>query len=247
MTCRLLLAAGVSFLMTVAPASGGTPFGGDDTGFVPPSPPNKRCSEAVHKGTSKLARCLFKCHIKAADSALKGKAFDEELCEQAKCLQKFAAKGAKLIAAGGCPSCLDATGQDAIATQLEGFVDSINGDVYCTPGTPLGGDDPGNVPPDTNTARCQSKMQTNLARFMNCVRLGHKKAARQAFRGDAFNDEALEQACRALYNNAILPCAACLDATAEGDLATQAEQFADDNLGAVYCASPSGAFVGERY
>jgi len=254
MTRRLLLAAGVSFLMTVAPASGGTPFGGDDPGFVPPNPPVKRCEEGVLKSATRLARCLFKCHKKAADFALKAKPFDEEACEQGKCLDQFGRNRDNRLAAGGCPACLDAAGQDAIGSQVEAFAEALNGDIYCTAGTPFGGDDPGNVPPDKDTARCQGKVANNLGQFMKCVGLAHQKAARQAFRGGVFDDESNEQGkCRAKYDAAAQHlvsqggCPACLDTASQVDIGTQGEDLAEGSLGAIYCASPSGAFVGETY
>jgi len=37
---RTLVAVAVSMLLTVAAAWAGTPFGEDDTGFVPPDAPN---------------------------------------------------------------------------------------------------------------------------------------------------------------------------------------------------------------
>ena len=247
---RRALAGGISFLLMVGWAFGGTPFGGDDGGFIPPNAPTKRCEEGFLGAAKFTARCVMKCHTKAATFALRARPFDEETCEQT-CLIKFMARANRLVTEGGCPPCLDTTGQVAIGNAIEDFVDDLSGDVYCAPGTPFGGDDPGNVPADKDMARCQSRVHSNLGHLVTCLRLAHLKAARQAFRGDAFDDESLEQDCRAKYDDGTLTilahagCPPCLDAAAQGDLATGTEQFADESLASIYCASPSGAFLAD--
>src|SRR5262249_61120895 len=96
--------------------SSATPIdpGGDDAGFVPSpdSPDSLKCSDGVGKDLAKLWGAIVKCSTKAADSAFKGKAFDETTCRTA-ASDKYDAAAAKLIEKGGCPACLDAGGQNA--------------------------------------------------------------------------------------------------------------------------------------
>src|SRR6476660_1958355 len=136
MSRRLMLAAVASLALTVSSASGGTPLGGDDTGFVPPDAQIKRCEEAVVPKAASLIRCVVQCHIKTADLAVKGSTFDEEGCEQ-ECLFKFASKIDVVLARQSCAPC---TGEMApgIMSGTEGFADAINGDIYCAPGAPFG-------------------------------------------------------------------------------------------------------------
>ncbi len=62
-------------LWTVTPgaARAVTPFGGDDTGFIPPDPDNFRYEAKVGKNLSKFRRCVVKCHASRA----KGKLVDD--------------------------------------------------------------------------------------------------------------------------------------------------------------------------
>jgi hypothetical protein len=124
------------------------------------------------------------------------------------------------------------------------FVDSINGDIYCAPGVPFGDDDPGNVPADVSTARCEDHIARHVDQFLHCVRKCHFHAARRAFRGDAFDDDGCEQLCR-LKTVSDFGCVPCLDMTAVDNIVTQSEQFADSSLASVYCASPGGAFLAD--
>src|SRR5262249_60676845 len=125
----------------VGPARAGTPFGGDDTGSVPPDKGTLKCESSVTKNASKLTLAGSICHIKAADAGVKGKTFDEEACETA-ARGKYDAANAKLI----CPSCVDSS---AIGDNVQNQLDmAANAGIYCdnTSGTPFGGDDSGFVP-----------------------------------------------------------------------------------------------------
>jgi hypothetical protein len=96
--------------------SSGTPFGGDDTGFIPP--PNsaiKNCEIKVGKAEIKLATCYLNCAALRASGTLSDEAA-EEACEST-CTSTFTGLVAGLT---GCPSCLDS---GAIATMTESLID----------------------------------------------------------------------------------------------------------------------------
>src|SRR5438034_855120 len=117
-------------------------------------------------------------------------------------------------------------------------------------GRPLGGDDGGFVPPSKRVARCEDTVAKILRKDAACLDRCTYKAARAAFfKGAPFEDEPCEQACgdaaERKYDRTIAKltgCPNCLDATA---LKTQIGTNADVGNGLIYCASPSGAFVGE--
>src|SRR5262245_2381220 len=86
----------------------GTPFGDDDGGNVPPDSSTGKCEDDVAKAVAKFAVSVAKCHLKAADSGLKGMPFDEGLCESNPATgkgakEKYDAAVAKLSVR--CPSC----------------------------------------------------------------------------------------------------------------------------------------------
>jgi len=113
---RLVIMAALGAAIGVGAARAGTPFGGDDTGFVPPDTGTLKCESAVTKNAAKLALAVSICHDKAADAGVKGKTFDEEACETA-ARGKYDAANAKLT----CPSCVDSK---AIGDNVESMLDT---------------------------------------------------------------------------------------------------------------------------
>ena len=116
----------------------GAPFGGDDAGNVPTDPLTAKCEDGVAKASTKYIQAVTKCHIKAADAGVKGKPFDEELCESdpvggkgAK--EKYDAAIAKL--ALGCPACSTANAS-VLRAANEVDIECHNGDIYCDGTTP---------------------------------------------------------------------------------------------------------------
>jgi len=116
----------------------GAPFGGDDAGNVPTDPLTAKCEDGVAKANTKYIQAVTKCHIKAADAGVKGKPFDEELCESdpvggkgAK--EKYDAAIAKL--ALSCPACSTANAS-ALRAATEVSIECHNGDIYCDGTTP---------------------------------------------------------------------------------------------------------------
>src|SRR5262249_43538310 len=62
--------------------AGSTPFGGDDTGFVPPDKNTAQCENKVANKLAGLGKCITTCQAKRAAAALNGTAFDEKACAQ---------------------------------------------------------------------------------------------------------------------------------------------------------------------
>jgi hypothetical protein len=114
--------------------SSGTPIdpSGDDAGSVPSSADGLKCSDGVGKDLAKLWGAIGKCSTKAADAAFKGKAFDEATCRST-ATGKYDAAAAKLIAKGGCPSCLDAGAQLALREALLTQLDAFDGQIFVCP------------------------------------------------------------------------------------------------------------------
>src|SRR5262245_22510609 len=114
--------------------SSGTPIdpSGDDAGFVPTSSDALKCSDGAGKNVAKLWGAIVKCSTKAADSAFKGKAFDEATCRST-ATGKYDDAAAKLIGKGGCPACLDAGAQTAARDALLMQLDAIDGQIFVCP------------------------------------------------------------------------------------------------------------------
>src|SRR5581483_4026299 len=133
-------------LFVASAAAAGTPFGGDDAGFVPPSQPALVCSSKVTTGIAKLRDGITRCHIQLAKARLirRDTTADDEGCEE-KAKGKFARAVAKAFHPGGCPPCVVAATAglgDAIETEL----DASNVRIYCNGLHPFGGDDTGSTP-----------------------------------------------------------------------------------------------------
>ena len=133
---KALVLASMGLMLTAGAALAGTPFGGDDGGFLPPGGSKGavgKCETAISKSASKAVACIFKCH----DSRAAGKLANdtaEDACESANdgksCLAKYFSATTKSIGKGGCPACL-AGNVATIATTAETVLDASNGLVYC--------------------------------------------------------------------------------------------------------------------
>src|SRR5439155_1092066 len=97
-------AIALAFTLSTGTALAGTPFGGDEAGFVAPDKATALCG--VARNAAALLLALSRCDRRAADAAFSGVPFDEEGCEDA-AETSYDAANAKL---SGCPSCLNAVG-----------------------------------------------------------------------------------------------------------------------------------------
>src|SRR5262249_42923830 len=107
-----------------------TPFGGDDTGFVPPAA-NAKCEAGAAKAVDKLIACIDKCHASRASGKLADDTA-EDSCEKTlagkSCAAKFTASIAKL---SGCPACINGTTMANLAGLTETVLDGNNSAIYC--------------------------------------------------------------------------------------------------------------------
>jgi hypothetical protein len=117
-------------------SASGALIGDDDSGSVPNSADNLKCSITVGKMVAKLVAFAAKCHDKMNKSFFKAVDFDEELCEEtnpvshAGALDKYNQQRDKLATLGICPPCLDSTHLDALSASVLGQVETANQLVY---------------------------------------------------------------------------------------------------------------------
>ena len=247
-TINLLATAGTNEAfrgVTIAPSSGAS----STSGFVPPDKITGKCEDGAAKNVGKLAACIRKCHVKAADLAAKGKIFDEEGCESTgpkSCRGKYDATTAKLTQKGTCPACLGATAQGTIADAVTTSLDTEVGTVYCAGSTALGGDDPGFVPPDKNTGKCEDGVAKLVGALATCVGTCQTKQVAVLFKGGTFDADACEitgaKSCRGKFDaasgklDAKPICPPCLDPTARGVVADGARALLQQLEPQIYCA-----------
>jgi hypothetical protein len=108
----------------------GTPFGGDDSGFIPPDAPKgpeTACSKRVGKNIGKLVQSIIKCHISRAAGKLADDTA-EDTCE-GRAITKFST-----TKTAGCPACVNLA---SIAATAESNSDGLlNAFIWC--GSPSG-------------------------------------------------------------------------------------------------------------
>ena len=126
------IAVGLASLLGVGAAVAGTPFGSDDTGFLPPAGDKVTltCENAVGKNVSKLVACISKCHAARAAGKITDDA-GEDACETnnagKSCKERFVAAMGKL--APKCPS--QCSVNPGTGTAVLAIVDTHNNLVYC--------------------------------------------------------------------------------------------------------------------
>jgi hypothetical protein len=177
----VFVVAALSVGLWGASARAATPWGGDDTGFIPPAKsPAAKCELRAAKAESKLVSCILKCHASRASGKLADETA-EESCEKTlagkkkSCAAKFAASIAK---PSGCPSCINGTAMAGVAGLTEALIDSKNNVVYCdaSSGTPWGGDDSGFIPAPA-AATCEASMAKAEGNLIACIGKCHRSRA----------------------------------------------------------------------
>jgi hypothetical protein len=115
-------------------STSGTPFGGDDTGFIPvPKSPTAACEASVAKAVSKAVGCVIKCHASRASGKLADDTA-EDACEKnnagKSCLEKFTASVTKAQTkdTSGLCNCINGT---TLAGTIETTLDAGNSLTYC--------------------------------------------------------------------------------------------------------------------
>jgi hypothetical protein len=132
-TVSVVAALSVGLWVASARAQG-TPWGGDDTGFIPPAKSaTAKCEAGAAKAANKLVSCIFKCHASRASGKLADDTA-EDSCEKSlttgkSCTALFAGAIAKLK---GCPACINGTTMANLAGMAEAVLDASNNQVYCS-------------------------------------------------------------------------------------------------------------------
>jgi hypothetical protein len=118
--------------LCVASARAQTPFGGDDTGIIPPAKsPIAKCEAGAAKAEGKLIACILKCHASRASGKLADDTA-ENACETGlagkSCFASFTLAISKLK---GCPACINGTTMGNLAGLTESVLDGNNAAIYC--------------------------------------------------------------------------------------------------------------------
>src|SRR5215469_6664847 len=232
--------------LCVASARAQTPFGGDDTGFIPPpKSPTAKCESKAGKAADKLIACILKCHADRASGKLADDTA-EDGCEKTlvgkSCTAKFAASIAKL---SGCPACINGTTMANLAGTTEALLDANNSTVYCdtSSGTPFGGDDTGDVPtPKSTSAKCEAGAAKAEGKLIKCIDKCHASRASGKLADDTAEDACEKtlagKSCAAKFTLAISKltgCPSCINSTTMANLAGLTETVLDANNGTIYC------------
>src|SRR5205814_3428065 len=81
------------------------------------------------------------------------------------------------IKSTGCGTCTNLLG---IATAVMSFMDGDSGKIYCAEGLPFGGDDSGNVPPDSPKGpitKCENRIGKGAAKLAAAILRCHVRRA----------------------------------------------------------------------
>jgi hypothetical protein len=248
MARKLGIGAGLATLLAAVIAMAGTPFGGDDGGFVAPDKDTAKCEDSVGKNLGKAAACILKCHKGRADGKLADETAEDN-CENnlpasADCKGKYTTgvgNSSKINAV--CPSCLNASTRVGLFDTVEGLIDSNNSKIYCQGSTAWGGDDTGNIPDNKDQAKCEDTVGKAAAKAIACIIKCHKARSSGKLADDAAEDAcesgASKSSCESKYNNAVAKASTCPCGLTFSFIESQVDTI----NGAVYCASPSGAFL----
>lgn len=216
--------------LALGPAHGAcVPFGGDDSGCIPPDSDTYNYESKVNKNLNKYQKCVVKCHqLTASGKVLPGT--NEDNCEN-NCKTKYDTSNSKLTV----PPAAACLVTDSVRQFWKGFLDLNNGTMFCDPGTPFGGDDTGNIPADPTVLKCEVKVASNAAKLLKCSSKCHAKRAKGTL-ADAAAEDLCEDDCRTKFdskNANLTNCPGCLNTTSLGD---NIRSNSDGNNGAIYCA-----------
>lgn len=238
------VAVAVAAVIAVLGASwtlaGNPPWGGDDTGFLPtPKSALEKCESKVAKAGAKLVSAIVKCHGSRINGKLANDAA-EDTCEST-AITKFNTK----TKTTGCATC---TNLPSIAAAVETVADSAVGAVLCGSGTPMGGDDAGNIPSDAPKGpmtKCAVKVNKAAGTLAGAIIKCHTLRASGKL-ADSAAEEGCESAAIAKFTakTKITGCDPCVTL---GNVSSRTESAVDAGNGLAYCQSPSSAFVEKRH
>jgi hypothetical protein len=239
MAKRLVFVALLTCMLGIgaAWAAPSDPFGGDDTGFIPPDALTQKCEARVSKALAKYVKCMFSCHIDRAKGKLPTPD-SEDGCESI-CAGKYDITIGKLTSAGppACPpSCMSPM---SIRLSWKANIDGNNNQIYCENTQPaFGGDDTGFLPSNDVTAKCETKIGGLAAKLAKCLMTCHDNRSKE--KTDPTTEETCEDGCKTKYTTkaaTVTGCPACLTPTAISNYGDNVRTQTDNNNGLVYCAN----------
>jgi hypothetical protein len=247
----------IAVLITATAARAGTPFGGDDTGFIPPDKVTAKCENGVANALVSLAGKLFKCNIRDSDAKDKATgfgiacmpndpSFDGVAC-QVTARSAYDAKVAKLM---NCPPCLNTGSVRDSMTQL---INSHNDMAFCDDtstcvedvGQPVQSTT-GWVPAAADAKKCSDGEAKLLAKLAVSLLKCHVGSAKAQSAGRSFDEDGCEMKSTSKYDTGVTKvslCTACLSAGGFATFRDLTHTLIDGQNSGPYCASPSGAFV----
>jgi hypothetical protein len=129
---KMAVAGALGGLLVGGVVMAATPFGGDDTGFIPPDKTTAICENAVGKIVGKYVACVLKCHAARANQKLADDTA-EDVCEThngtSGCGDKYDVALANINKK--CPGSCTTTNGVGLKGLAEGILDAENGMVYC--------------------------------------------------------------------------------------------------------------------
>ena len=218
-------------LLPIVTAVAGAPFGGDDSGFVPPNRRAARCEETVASNLARFSRCIVGCDVRAARAPFKGRQFDPQACKQTgprSCRESYENVSARITRGGRCPACLAPPAHAALADRAAMRLEGDAGVIYCR------------AVPDASALKCENAVARSLARIVVCIARCHVETANAGVKSTSFDEEGCEHSCRLAYDRAGTRlgagCPQCLAGPQQADLASRAETALDEENGHVFCA-----------
>src|SRR5213593_3569737 len=221
------------FLPVVAAVAGG-PFGGDDSGFVPPDRSVAKCEQQVARSLVSFDRCTLICNVQAAKAAFKGRPVRLQACTQTgarSCRGRYDRASARMAQTGRCPACLSPAAQGLLADGAAARFKQAAAAIHCR------------ATPDAAALRCEDAVARNLARTIACSANCHVAAASAGLKARPFDEEGCERSCRRSYDEAsarLAPrCPPCLGRGEQAALADEVQAAAHEENGDVFCAGGS--------
>src|SRR5947208_16434552 len=120
-------AIALAFTLSTGTALAGTPFGRDDTGFVPPNRDVLRCEDTI-RADRHLGRCVpHPVPLQArAVTLMTGRPFVDEPCEQ-RCAANLVRAASALLARNICPPWITQVDPAMVAMANEQTIDAATG------------------------------------------------------------------------------------------------------------------------
>ncbi|HLK10539.1 MAG TPA: hypothetical protein VKW76_04110 [Candidatus Binatia bacterium] len=219
--------------------------GGEDGGCLTAAPVTSRCEQKVGGDLGKLATGHVKCQRLVADAIFKTGTASASAEAACKTKAASALAGADTTAC----ACVDPAG---LVTLWEGQLDSGIALVYCDQsGATIasrapGSTDAGWVTPIQAALKCEDQLAKATGKLLKALLKCHQATAKAAVKGSAADDETCEAAARATFTTKAAGLKGCQGCESVTGLLALADTLVDAGNAAVYCASPSGAFVAPR-